>query len=314
MSQRIYLLDNIKVYLMLLVIVAHTLIASYGHNDKLIAWIWFFCLSYTMPLFTFISGFLSRPAWELKKNVRHLLIPFMVFSVVNICYEGGVNENFNFDWTVPGFAMWYLLVLFLYRLILPLLVRIKYVFIYSLVLSWVVGYLPFINTSFSLSRFFCFLPFFLLGYYVAQKEEWKQKLFVPIDMKGVFSVILIFVVWFIILSYKPSLAFATSFTGGYGSGYIQILFRIFLQISVVMLGYYVLRLFPKGFTWITPYGSRTMNVYLLHALIVLPFAYQVFPLFEDGTVLQKVGMILIPTFCCLFLFTRPVDVIMKKII
>ena len=89
MSQRIYLLDNIKVYLMLLVIVAHTLIASYGHNDKLIAWIWFFCLSYTMPLFTFISGFLSRPAWKLKKNVRHLLIPFMVFSVVNICYGGG---------------------------------------------------------------------------------------------------------------------------------------------------------------------------------------------------------------------------------
>lgn len=89
MSQRIYLLDNIKVYLMLLVIAAHTLIASYGHNDKLIAWIWFFCLSYTMPLFTFISGFLSRPAWELKKNVRHLLIPFMVFSVVNICYGWG---------------------------------------------------------------------------------------------------------------------------------------------------------------------------------------------------------------------------------
>ena len=51
MSQRIYLLDNIKVYLMLLVIVAHTLIASYGHNDKLIAWIWFFCLSYTMHSF-----------------------------------------------------------------------------------------------------------------------------------------------------------------------------------------------------------------------------------------------------------------------
>ena len=43
----IYRFDNIKVFLMILVIIAHTLINSYG--DKGMEYIRFFCLCYTLP-------------------------------------------------------------------------------------------------------------------------------------------------------------------------------------------------------------------------------------------------------------------------
>lgn len=59
MNNHIDRFDNAKVIMMLLVIVAHTLINSYGHPGM--ESIRFVCLCFTMPLFTFISGYLSKP-------------------------------------------------------------------------------------------------------------------------------------------------------------------------------------------------------------------------------------------------------------
>lgn len=78
----IYRFDNIKVFLMILVIIAHTLINSYG--DKGMEYIRFFCLCYTMPLFTFISGYLSKREQHFKKNIIYLLLPCFVFTVIMI--------------------------------------------------------------------------------------------------------------------------------------------------------------------------------------------------------------------------------------
>lgn len=58
MEKRIYNLDNVKVILMLLVIIGHTLLNSYG--DDSIEYIRFICRCFTMPLFTFISGYLTE--------------------------------------------------------------------------------------------------------------------------------------------------------------------------------------------------------------------------------------------------------------
>ena len=303
MTSRVYLFDNIKVYLMLLVIVAHTLIASYGCNDTVVSFIWFVCLSYTMPLFTFISGFFSKSEWNFRKNVNSLLIPFLFFNVVNVCVENWVNPNFYFTWKIPGFAMWYLLVLFLYRLLLPLCEKhIWHTIIISLILSWIVGYIPAINTVFSLSRFFCFMPFFLSGY-IFSRYKLLDKL-MKVNMGGVkMAFLLICILWLIVLSFKPHLVFATSFTRGYGTGCVQLLFRLFVQVSVFIMSLCVLRLFPNREMWYTKYGRNTVNVYLLHGLIILPFAYVVFPRFEEGCIAQKIVMILLPTFCCIPLFS-----------
>lgn len=56
----------------------------------------------------------------------------------------------------------------------------------------------------------------------------------------------------------------------------------------------------------TLYGKRTLYVYLLHGLVVLPFAYIVFPSFGVATFIGKILMILVPTLCCIFLFSETV--------
>jgi fucose 4-O-acetylase-like acetyltransferase len=125
----IYRFDNIKVFLMILVIIAHTLINSYG--DKGMEYIRFFCLCYTMPLFTFISGYLSKREQHFKKNIIYLLLPCFVFTVINDLVEELVNPNYVFNWRQPGFAMWYLWVLFVFRVVLPYLIRVKYILLLS---------------------------------------------------------------------------------------------------------------------------------------------------------------------------------------
>ena len=174
----IYKFDNIKVFLMILVIIAHTLINSYG--DKGMEYIRFICLCYTMPLFTFISGYLSKKEQSLKKNCIRLLLPCIIFTIINDLVQEWVNPNYIFSWKQPGFAMWYLWVLFVYRFALPYLIRIKYILLFSFLLSWFVGFIPFVGANYSLSRLCCFLPYFLLGYTIANEDvlvRYKNEIF-----------------------------------------------------------------------------------------------------------------------------------------
>ena len=123
-------------------------------------------------MFTFISGYFSKPTTSFRKNVTSLLFPCLLFTLINDGVQLLVNPNYQISWTTPGFAMWYLWALFIYRVSLRYLLKIPYVIPLSFVLTWIVGLFPHINVHFSLSRVFCFLPYFILGYKIANNSRW----------------------------------------------------------------------------------------------------------------------------------------------
>ena len=112
----------------------------------------------------------------------------------------------------------------------------------------------------------------------------------------------IFIGWFIIITFRPGLTFATAFNDGYSGNINGLMLRIALQFTIVLTGY----CFPNKETFYTKYGKRTLYVYLLHGLVVLSFAYIVFPSFGVATFIGKILMILVPTLCCIFLFSETV--------
>lgn len=312
----IYRFDNIKVFLMILVIIAHTLINSYG--DKGMEYIRFFCLCYTMPLFTFISGYLSKREQHFKKNIIYLLLPCFVFTVINDLVEELVNLNYVFNWRQPGFAMWYLWVLFVFRVVLPYLIRVKYILLLSFILSWLVGFVPFVGTNYSLSRLCCFLPYFLLGYMVANDNFYSLRYKMLIKntppRAACLVLFLAFVAWSCVILLRPGLTFATAFNYGYGGNIIGLILRIALQITIIVTGCCVLKIFPERKFFYTKFGERTLSVYLLHGLVVLPFAYLVFPSFGNATLIEKILMIILPTSCCILLFSDKVYMFMGCIL
>lgn len=312
---RIYKFDNIKVWCMVLVVIAHTLINSYGCVMQ--EMIRFFCLCYTMPMFTFISGWFSKEYGPLKKNIHGLLLPCIMMTLVNDGIQLLVNPNYHFDLKTPGFAMWYLWALFVYRLSLPFLLKIPYVVIWSFLLSWIAGFIPQIDSTFSLSRIICFLPYFLLGYTMRKHKDFSQ-IVCNENVKdckwGGVTLTLIFAFWIAVIYLHPGLTIATGFNYGYGLSLKGLILRIALQATILVAGYWVIRIFPSKKVWFTKYGARTINVYLWHSIIVLPFAYKVFSPMADATLWQCVLMIIIPTGICLLLFSERIDKFTKEVL
>lgn len=301
--KHVFRFDNLKVLLMLLVITAHTLSNSYGFWGMEV--IRFYCLCFTMPLFTFISGYLSKPEMNLKKNIQHLLWPCIIFTVVNDSLRAVVDSNYIISWKQPGFAMWYLWVLFVFRISLPMLLKIPHIETISFIFSWLIGFIPWAGTDFSLQRLVCFLPWFIIGYKFSTFESLSKKL---INANGggkwIFLLAACFAFWTVVIIIHPGLTYATSFATPYGENPILHLFlRMALQLTIAITGWCVIRLTPNRILWYSKYGRNTMSAYLLHALIVLPFAYCVFPPFADATLFVKVCMIMVPLVCCIPLFS-----------
>lgn len=315
MKERIYLFDNVKVWLMLMVVLGHTVIKSFGSSDIGVSYIWFFRGIYTMPLFFFISGFFTKLGVKISKLCKSILFPFLVFDIFYLFYEPLFNMNYTFRWYVPAFSMWFLWVLFFYRLLFPLIIKIKYIFPLSVLAALLVGFIPY-SSDFALSRLFCFLPFYLLGYYVKNEKHLqfiKNSILQPFKTKDYifFAVILIF--WAIILYYKPTLAYNTTYNMSYGGNISLLVVRLLLYISACIIGFYVLKIFPNRVTFYTKYGERTMGVYLFHGVIILPFAYNVFQAFEFESPIGKFLMIIVPIAISLLLFSKPVDSLIKRI-
>ena len=123
MADRIYLWDNLKVLLMMLVVMTHSVNIYQLEGYEWIQYLWVFIMTFTMPLFMIISGFWYKPR-SVSYSFQHFLFPCLLFSAINlsggvICgaYPNGVVL------TKSGWAMWYIWALFLYNVITPLLLN-----------------------------------------------------------------------------------------------------------------------------------------------------------------------------------------------
>ena len=315
--ERNYKFDNIKVFLMLLVIIAHSMDNSYG--DKGQEQIRFLCLSYAMPLFTFISGYFSKPQISASKLLKSLLWPCILMSVVNYTLQALVVKDYTFSLWKPAFATWYLWALLAFRFLLPYLCRIPHILPISFVVSWLAGFIPFVGTTLCISRIVCFLPFFLLGYYVCSQGNYrfvKEYLF-KLTNGGGWMLLLCFLMMFgmILGVIKPSVTYRTAFNSPYHPDYqfVEMLIRIMFQAIDIVGALCVIKLFPSHRTWYSQYALRTMNVYMLHALVVLPMAHVVFPPMDECSLFQKFLLIGVPVVVCLFLFSDFINRLMNYV-
>lgn len=87
MAKRIYLWDNLKVVLMMMVVMTHCINVYQLEECYWVQFLWIFIMTYSMPLFMMISGFWYKPR-NSRYCVNHYLYPCVLFSVVNVV--GGV--------------------------------------------------------------------------------------------------------------------------------------------------------------------------------------------------------------------------------
>lgn len=195
MVQRLAYWDNIKMLLIFLVVLGHAIAYTQWAGDTSLLCLYNCIFSFHMPVFVFISGYFSkRITGPRKKDVEILLYPYLVFQVLNVFYVRYIEHN-SASWNlfIPLHQNWYILALFIWRLIIP---YFQYVnkwmgMVTALGLSLIFSKYQVLGNLLALNYVFVFLPFFVLGYYIDETDIQKiQKR--PFNILAIMAVLVLF--------------------------------------------------------------------------------------------------------------------------
>lgn len=316
--ERIYFWDNLKFFAILCIVLLHSTMPYSKDGVLLFKYIRPFINLYPMTLFALISGY-----WYKDRTFKELLLlylwPCLLFSIINNVL--GFNsffphyvEDFSFK---PGYAMWYLMALFLYSILTKWMrkgVSTTTYLIVVLLFAFAIGFFPIPNRFFDIQRTSCLFPCFAFGVWIRQSVgsrllEWKSKRGVRVLCSSLFTLCVIFNL--VIVHFNLNVL--DSFTAYYGlnlrlafTKWIMILLRVLACMCLILL-------FPNKSFWFTKFGSRTMNVYLLHAIPVFLICWGC--LYNHryewyGVMSLAIGVPLL----CTFLFSTGVNELMRKVL
>ncbi|MDB1941241.1 acyltransferase family protein, partial [Clostridium tertium] len=293
----------LKVILIFFVVFGHV-IEYYINDNSILMTLYIFIYIFHMPLFIFISGYLSKNFYKMKrKAIRNLLIPYIIFNMIwyTAVYIG--TRRAMFSVLYPGWTLWYLLSLFFWRITLKYLIKFKHILLLSFIAGVLVGLIPSIGSILSISRTIVFLPFFLLGYYTTEEHLEKIKSFkseYAITGILVFLLIAIYIVKNDLFNYK-FLYNSYSYNALEVSLFEGTIFRIFLYFGAIIFSICVINLVPRKEQFFSKIGKATMNIYVFHIYLVM-LVYFFIPKWNIG-LLQNI-LILISPFIIIFILSR----------
>lgn len=263
--------DNAKFILIFLVVFGH-MIQPFT-DEKVIEVMYDFIYIFHMPAFILLSGFFAKGigkvgyVWDL---FRKLIVPYLIFQILYSGYYFMIGDSgWQTVWYEPHWALWFLLSLFCWHLLLIVFKKIpSYVgLMFAVGIGLFVGYVDAVGHEFSLSRTFVFFPFFLLGYWLSKEK--LMKLTQPVVKV---SAIALAAAVIIVLSVSPSLPtdwLLGSFSyQDMGQPVWGAMFRLGVYLLAILLASSLFAWVPrKTYRW-TKLGKQTLYVYLLHGVFI----------------------------------------------
>jgi putative acyltransferase len=176
MTNRIFLWDNLKFFLICCVVVGH-FVDQHADVSNTYGSIFLFIYSFHIPLFIFISGLFYNDKNILKKVIYFFSIGYLYKIVSAIIDRLLGNVKAEFILLSGGGISWFMFAIAIYMIIGYLLrnQNKKFIFLFSIMLACFVGYDQTIGDFLYLSRIIIFLPFFLLGLVVRNEDIVKLK-------------------------------------------------------------------------------------------------------------------------------------------
>lgn len=281
---RNYYFDNAKFILIFLVVMAHA-ISPMQNYIPAVSMLWRVCNVFHMPCMIFISGYFA------KRYIRNGVINVQRPVTYAILYLAAQISVGAFEYLVlkntvaPSIlnarsSLWFLQCLVWWYLLLPILDRFepKYVMAGVMLVGLFAGYDMKIGNFMAVSRMLVHMPFFMAGYYI--KPEMIEKLYTKkaklLSIPALLAVLLITFVthgvsvgnvitcnvnfWEIfwnpqkIAGVSPLLWWAV---------------RLACYVTAALMCFAFLVWVPRCKTFFTKFGSRTLQVYILHRFLYL---------------------------------------------
>lgn len=326
MGKRISLWDNLKLFLIFLVVLGH-LTLQYFNSSTMFCTMTMVIYTFHMPAFVFVSGLFSKHSINsdkapIKKSFSFLMLYFFArilnyFS--NIIF--GVHSYFDIfsakdvPWYMMAMALWYLIVWALRK------VDTKYVFVTSVVIACFAGYMKGETDFLCILRLVTFFPFFYAGYVLdADKiNEVTSKKSAKIFSAVYFALFVLIVTLtnddnknlFPLLSGRRKYFALDDNIEDFGA-----LLRFAYFVVVSLLIFSIISLCPRKELKTTKYGSKTLQIYVYHRplLYIMKNAGLFYLIRKIGPGWEWVALaliILLTALLCLNFWQKPLDYIMN---
>lgn len=280
-KERNYKLDNLRFLLIYLVVFGHFL----ALQDEYL--LYRIIYSFHMPALIFLSGYFAK--YERKKILAVFVYTYVLFQVLYQLFDVYVlqsGEPFDPQFTSPYWLLWYLVLLIFYYLMIPLFSDVagpvKYMAVAAaLVLALVADFDATVGSYLVVSRYFTFMPYFVVGFYIGHRED--SRTLIP---ERIASCVWTKLAGFVVVAalelflrkdevITPVVLYGEQSyrAGNYGPGTKFLLMLIAASWIVFLL----LIVPDKKIPLFTALGQHTMPVYLLHGfLILLADKYSIF--------------------------------------
>lgn len=159
--------DNIKGFLIILVVFAHVLYRLQNVSEGINLGVDFIYM-FHMPAFVFVSGHFgkSRRSESLESIFKFVFL-FFIFNSLTMFIDNRTN------YLEPVYSYWYLLALIAWRLTAHHISRFRFITVLLFSAALLIGFFPAIDNHFAVARIIGFYPFYMLGYRLSVKQHYK---------------------------------------------------------------------------------------------------------------------------------------------
>ncbi|HKH63365.1 MAG TPA: acyltransferase family protein [Flavitalea sp.] len=276
--------DNLKVILIIMVVLAH--FAEVYARIRTMHGLFNLLTPFVMPVFIFITGYFSKGIdRQRKSDLIKVLLPYFLLQLYHLIFTKATGlGSGSFNAAIPTFQNWYLLALFIWRLLVPYynFLSLKGAVIASFSISLTIGFIPQFNKFLALHRAIYFMSFFVLGYFSPNINKLLTKVSrYRLVIIGLFLCLVSTV--FFVSYFNRDLAGILTYAYNPVFGYhdmkhypVETFYPFLTRLAGLCTSIIISALFmfaiPRQKTWFSKYGRNTLYVFLFHMFIVWPIA------------------------------------------
>lgn len=319
-KERVAYLDNARYWVMLLVVIGHSLteLVVMDSAKGIYTWIYLF----HMPFFILISGYTARhyigDFRQIRRIVSTLIVPYLLVETsLQLITKHYDDKPTHLMILSPQWLGWFLAALFLWRITTPIWRALKYPITTSIVISLVAGLIEIPNVL-ALPKVLGLLPFWVIGLHMNRElflklGDWRIRLASVATLVVSFTICQVYahdwetqwLLWKARYSEDP-------LDAGAWEGMMT---RGELLLVGAVLTFATLSLIPRGRSITTVLGGRTFYCYLLHGYVIiwLDRQFELWDKLEEYGAVSVLGCIVAAVILANLLMTKPVATLFRPL-
>ncbi|WP_293784306.1 acyltransferase family protein [uncultured Aeromicrobium sp.] len=316
-KERVAYLDNARFWVMLLVVVGHSLTELVVMNSARGVYTWIYL--FHMPFFILISGYTARhyvgDFRQIRRIVATLIVPYLLvetsLQLMTRHYDGEPEHLMILS---PQWVGWFLAALFVWRLTTPIWRALKYPITTSIVIALGSGLIEIPNVL-ALPKVLGFLPFYVIGLHFS-RERFLRLTQLPYRVAGAALLAVSLVLSLLFADHR----FPTQwllYRGRYDELGVSMFEGVIVRGALIAVGLLLtlaaLSLIPRGRSITTVLGSRTLYAYLLHGFVIIYLDRQfgLWAAIEPYGAVAVLGCIVAGAVVAVLLMTAPVATVFR---